>query len=213
MKVAYCNVEDLNLSDVYRKLPLARKHKVDNFRFVRDKKLSAGAYLLLDKMLKDAGVRKPVFEFGEYQKAYISNYDDIYFNLSHSGNMVACAVSDKEVGVDVEFIDTTIDLNIAKNFFYNSEYESIMNSPKASDEFFRYWVLKESYMKYTGLGFNLNLDEFEIIIEDEIKLKNDTSDLKFTLFDLEKYKLAVCGKYRAKTIENEIIEYDGKTYF
>ena len=80
----------------------------------------------------------------KYGKAYISNHEDIYFNLSHSGKMVACAISDREVGVDVELIDPTIDLNIAKHYFYNSEYENIMNCENSSDEFFKYWVLKES---------------------------------------------------------------------
>ena len=42
--------------------------------------------------------------------------------------MVLCAISDKEVGVDIEYIDPEIDLNIAKNYFYNEEYENIMNS-------------------------------------------------------------------------------------
>ena len=86
-----------------------------------------------------------------------------------------------EVGVDVEITDPEIDLNIARNYFYNSEYENIMKSDNPSEEFFKYWVLKESYMKYTGLGFNLSLDSFEIILDDEIKLKNN-DELKFNIF-------------------------------
>ena len=109
--------------------------------------------------------------------------------------MVACAISDREVGVDVEFIDPTIDLNIAKNYFFNSEYESIMKSQNQPDEFFRYWVLKESYMKYTGLGFNLDLDSFEIMIGDEISLRNDEDNIKFSVFDVGEYKLACASSY------------------
>ena len=50
-------------------------------------------------------------------------------------------------------------------------------------------------MKYTGLGFNLELDSFEIIIDNEIKLKNDKNNLKFSLFNVEDYKLGICSKY------------------
>lgn len=50
-------------------------------------------------------------------------------------------------------------------------------------------------MKYTGLGFNLELDSFEIIIKDRISLKNDKNKLKFNLFDIDDYKLAICSKY------------------
>ena len=198
IKVAYANVDDLNLSEAYELLPKSRKEKVDNFRFEKDKKLSAGAYLLLDKMIKEEDITNPSFKIDKYGKAYISNYEDIYFNLSHSGKLVACAISDTEVGVDVEYNDPTIDLNIAKHYFYNSEYENIMKSENPSDEFFKYWVLKESYMKYTGLGFNLPLDSFEIIIDEEITLKNKKQP-KFSLFDIPNYKLAICSQYNLES--------------
>ena len=55
-------------------------------------------------------------------------------------------------------------------------------------------------MKYTGLGFNLDLDSFEIIMSDDIKLKNDKNNLKFSLFDLYDYKLAVAGHYKVYNV-------------
>lgn len=195
IKLAYCNVENLDLAKAYPLLPQNRKEKVDYFRFIKDKKLSSGAYLLLEKLLSEEDIIKPIFKTEKYGKSYISNYENIHFNLSHSGSMVACAISDTEVGVDVEYNDPTIDLDIAKNYFYNSEYDSIIKSDNPSNEFFNYWVLKESYMKYTGLGFNLELDSFEIIIKDRISLKNDKNKLKFNLFDIDDYKLAICSKY------------------
>ncbi|WP_067040867.1 4'-phosphopantetheinyl transferase superfamily protein [Methanobrevibacter sp. YE315] len=200
IKVAYCNIDELDLSKTYGLLPETRKNKVDNFKFEKDKKLSAGAYFLLDKLLKEECIENPIFEIGEFGKAYISNYENIYFNLSHSGKLVACAISDREVGLDIELIDYSIELDIAKNFFFNSEYKNIIKSKNPQDEFFRYWVLKESYMKYTGLGFNLDLDKFEIILDKEIRLKNDNDDLKFSLFDLNDYKLAVCAKSNVKDV-------------
>lgn len=198
IKLAFCNVENLDLTKAYPLLPQNRKEKVDYFRFMKDKKLSGGAYLLLDKLLSEEDITKPIFKTEKYGKSYISNYENIYFNLSHSGSIVACAISDTEVGVDVEYNDPNIDLDIAKNYFYNSEYESIIKSDNPSNEFFNYWVLKESYMKYTGLGFNLELDSFEIIIKDKISLKNDKDHLKFNLFDIDDYKLAICSKYDVK---------------
>ena len=189
IKLAYCNVENLDLKRAYDAVPKDRQDKIDFFRFEKDKKLSAGAYLLLKKLLLEENITNPLFKIEKYGKAYISNFENIYFNLSHSGKMVLCAISDREVGVDIEYIDHEIDLNIAQHYFYNKEYESIMNSQNPADEFFKYWVLKESYMKYTGLGMNLKLDSFEIKIEDKIELKNDDEGLKFNLFNLENYKI------------------------
>ena len=193
IKLACCNVESLNLKKAYHLVSRERRNKIDFYRFEKDKKLSAGAYLLLKKLLSDENITNPVFRTGKYGKAYISNHENIHFNMSHSGKMVLCAISDMEVGADVEYIDPEIDLDIARNYFYNSEYESIMNSKNPSDEFFKYWVLKESYMKYTGLGMNLKLNSFEIMIEDEIRLKNDNENLKFSLFKVENYKIGIAG--------------------
>ena len=206
IKLAYCDVSNLNLVKAYELLPESRKEKVNNFRFDKDKKLSAGAYLLLEKLLEEENITKPAFKIDKYGKAYITNWENIYFNLSHSGKMVACAISDREVGIDVEYNDSKIDLNIARNYFYNSEYENIMKSQTPSDEFFNYWVLKESYMKYTGLGFNLDLNSFEIVIDDKIQLKNDKNNLKFSLFNVEEYKLAICSKYNV----NEYFNYSSR---
>lgn len=195
-KLAYCNVDDLNLSKAYNLVSEDRKNKISRFRFDRDKKLSCGAYLLLIKMLTEENITHPLFKTQKYGKAYISNYENIHFNLSHSGNYVACAISDSKIGVDIEYNDPTIDLDIAKNFFYNDEYTQIMNSDNPSNEFFKYWVLKESYMKYTGLGFHLDLDSFEIRISDEITVRPKDTDLKFSLFDVNEYKLAAANKNR-----------------
>ena len=201
IKVAYLDVSDLNLSKAYKLLPKRRKEKVNHFKFDKDKKLSAGAYLLLDKLLREENITRPNFKIGKYGKAYISNYKDIHFNLSHSGKMVLCAISDMKVGADIEYIDYEIDLNIAKYYFYSSEYENIMNAKNKPDEFFKYWVLKESYMKYTGLGMNLKLDSFEIMIEDEIKLKNDSESLKFNLFDIKNYKIGIASHYNVSELK------------
>ena len=195
IRLAYCNVENLDLKKSYDLVSKNRQKKIDFYRFEKDKKLSAGAYLLLKKLLSEENITDSIFKTEKYGKAYISNHENIHFNLSHSGKMVLCAISDREIGADIEYIDPTIDLNIAKHYFYNSAYENIMNAKNRPDEFFKYWVLKESYMKYTGLGMNLQLDSFEIMIEDTIRLKNDKNNLKFNLFDIENYKIGIAGHY------------------
>lgn len=59
-------------------------------------------------------------------------------------------------------------------------------------------------MKYTGLGMNLKLDAFEIIIKDNIKLKNGSPDLKFNLFGIENYKIGIASHYDV----SDLTEYD-----
>ena len=138
IKLAYTNVENLDLKRGYELVSTNRKSKIDYYRFDKDKKLSCGVYLLVMKLLDEENITYPIIKTEKYGKAYISNYDNIHFNVSHSRNMICCAISDKPVGTDIEFNDPTIDLNIARHYFFNSEYESIMNSSKPTDEFFNY---------------------------------------------------------------------------
>ena len=56
-------------------------------------------------------------------------------------------------------------------------------------------------MKYTGEGFNKKLDSFEIIINNEITLKNNPENIKFSLFEIKNYKLAISSKYPVKKIK------------
>ena len=204
IKLVYCNVENLDVKRARKLVSKNRREKIDFYKFEKDKKLSAGAYLVLKKLLSEMDITDFKIKTGKYDKPSICDHENIYFNLSHSGKMVLCAISDMEVGADIEYIDSEIDLNIAKHYFYNSEYENIMNAENRADEFFKYWVLKESYMKYTGLGMNLPLDSFEIIIDSEIRLNDGRNNLKFNLFNIKDYKIGVAGHYN---VDNPI-EYD-----
>ena len=204
IKLVYCNVENLDVKRARKLVSKNRREKIDFYKFEKDKKLSAGAYFVLKKLLSEMDITDFKIKTGKYDKPSICNHENIYFNLSHSGKMVLCAISDMEVGADIEYIDSEIDLNIAKHYFYNSEYENIMNAENKADEFFKYWVLKESYMKYTGLGMNLPLDSFEIIIDSKIRLNDEKNNLKFNLFNIKDYKIGVAGHYN---VDNPI-EYD-----
>ncbi len=77
------------------------------------------------------------FILGENGKPSLAG-GGVHFNLSHSGDLAIVAVSDGDLGVDVEQI---------RDF----DYESIM--PAANrEEFFRAWTRKEARLKARGLG-------------------------------------------------------------
>lgn len=204
IRAGYCNVKNLDLNKAYVLVSKNRQKKIDEYMFDKNKKESAGVALLFKKLLSEENIINPIIHTEEYGKPYISNHENIHFNLSNSHEMVLCAISDMEIGIDIEYIDPEIDLTLAKNYFHNEEYENIMNAENKAEEFFKYWVLKESYMKYTGLGMNLKLDSFEIIINKKIKLKNDKKNLKFNLFDYNNYKIGITSHYK----DYELKEYN-----
>ncbi len=184
---------------LYNGVSAERRAKTDRMVFGKDKRLSLGAGALLEAALAAEGVTDLTFTTEHNKKPRLANRNDISFNISHSGTKVMCAVSDRDIGCDVERI-TDIDMEIARRFFFNEEYVSLMNCADKSernDLFFRYWTLKESFMKVTGLGFRLALDDFCIILgENDIAVRQSVDGRRYCFreyFQDDGYRYAVCS--------------------
>lgn len=204
-KIYILNTSSLNddsvFDNLYHTVSPNRQKKIMNYYFRKDRNLSLGAGLLLKKGLSEYGLEESAMTYimGHNQKPQLAEYPDIHFNLSHSEEMVICTFSPTETGCDIEKI-TDIDLNIAKKFFFNSEYQYI-NSQLSSNErcnaFFRLWTLKESFMKITGLGMSLPLDSFCIYFDDDrinIHQSVDSQSYFFHEYDcISGYKIACCS--------------------
>ena len=86
----------------------------------------------------------------------------LYFNLSHSGDFAALAVTSMgDVGVDIESIRHRSYLKIVERFFHKDEKEQLLNCDEANREqlFYHLWTLKEAFFKATGLGISQGLDK------------------------------------------------------
>lgn len=189
-----------------------RRQKAERLADVRDRRLSIGAELLLRCALRDAGIGEfPLeFGFGPQGKPHLKDHS-ISFSLSHSGQYALCAVGACDVGCDVEKI-RPIDLKLAKRFFAPSEYDDIAArpTPEAKTElFFRYWTLKESFMKATGLGLLLPMDEFQMILGDNISAEQtvDGRSYSFREFeDIPGYRCALCAAESCSDTHLHIID-------
>ena len=212
MLLYYTDVSKLDINQAHHAVSLERLEKTARYIHQKDKKLSIGAELLLKYSLNQIGISNPVFDHDQYGKPFLGNHPLVHFNLSHSEDYVACAVSDSPVGVDIEHIQDA-ELDIARHYFFGSEYEHIQNSPRQERAFFQFWVLKESYMKMTGLGFRMALDEFSIDINNSsrdkgarirVKTRNENTggleladkQPEFGVWSVagDEYMLAVCSE-------------------
>lgn len=114
-------------------------------------------------------------------KPYLKNIKDFFFNISNSYNLQAVAISDFEVGVDIELV-REVDLSVAKRFT-KFEYNYIL-SEKSLDRFFEVWTKKEAYLKYKSLGLSGGLNRFNVFdLKEKIKTKK-----------IDGYYLSVCGE-------------------
>ena len=124
-------------------------------------------------------VERPIELIMHYEKKgkpYLREYP-LFFNLSHSGEYVVCAVSDREIGVDIQKCSGMNIMRIAKRFFSEEEcraLEACATEEERRHFFFRLWVRKEAYGKFLGEGIsgvvsaNLLPDESLSIAEREL---------------------------------------------
>ncbi len=94
------------------------------------------------------------YRYGENGKPYFRDFP-LQFNLSHSGNYVLCAVSEEEIGADIQQHCGKNVEKISGRFFSKREAEAIA-AEQAGEEreklFYRLWARKEAYGKLTGKG-------------------------------------------------------------
>ena len=87
------------------------------------------------------------------------------FNVSHSGAMSAIAVSHRDVGVDIEEIQSAFPWRpIADEFFSPSEVSALdhVASAERARAFFDCWVRKEAYLKALGIGLRRTTNSFTV---------------------------------------------------
>ena len=170
-KVYFTNTAPLAEDGLYRAALEAvdpqRREKTLRLRPAADRRLSLGAGLLVQKALRDCGMEARDLRFccGENGKPRLLGAENFHFNLSHAGDYAMAAVSGAELGCDIEKIGP-VDLKVARRFFCPEEYLSIAALPQAAqaDLFFRYWTLKESFVKAIGRGLSLPLNAFRIVL-------------------------------------------------
>ena len=153
---ALCNQELFD--KLYGKVSESRRRKTDRLHFMKDKWLSLGVEFLLMCACDDFGLDYAGMEITENEFSKPGFKDcSVYFNLSHSGERAMCIMADMPVGCDVERIRHA-NMDIAERFFSADENESV----KSDDDFYRIWTQKESYIKCTGLGMHMPLNEFSV---------------------------------------------------
>jgi 4'-phosphopantetheinyl transferase len=114
------------------------------------------------------------FTQGEHGKPYIAEptgLPPLHFNLTNTRGLVVCAVSraHRGLGVDAEWLERKVDpVGLADGHFSATEFRALRALPSALqyDRFFRYWTLKESYIKARGLGLALPLEQFSFLLDD-----------------------------------------------
>ncbi len=177
-----------------------RNLKIYSQKQAEKRKQSFGAGLLLREVLLRHGVSEKAVYVGQNGKPMV---EKISFNISHSGKMVACAVSDKPVGCDVEEIKAVPEGMVAR-FFSDGErrYLQEFEGEAYQEAFFRLWTMKESYAKMTGEGMSRLLGSFELLCDSSslpddgprVFRSGEVQSCVFHEYHMPGYQITVCAE-------------------
>lgn len=139
------------------------KANILKYRRWQDAQLS-----LLGRVLLQHGL-KTYFHLSEFQVCTSSNHkpylkeNPAYFNISHSGDLVVCAIAQFPIGIDIEFLDWNINYLDFQFQMTTNEFEKIQQAEDKIGSFFTYWTRKEAVIKAHGDGMMIPLNSFEIL--------------------------------------------------
>ncbi|MEM6424781.1 MAG: 4'-phosphopantetheinyl transferase superfamily protein [Cyanobacteria bacterium P01_D01_bin.128] len=156
--------------------------RANRFRFDRDRDRFIASRSSLRHILGrylECAAKDIAFGYGEFGKPFLmhktSQWGELEFNLSHSGDLALCAVGLQPVGIDIEQIKARSRLDsLAQHCLSTSEYRNWHQQPEADrlQIFLKYWTCKEAYLKAVGKGLTQAMSEIELVLKPWIALRH-----------------------------------------
>lgn len=188
-------------------VPPLSEYRARKLETVRNAELRAqmlSAERLLVAALAAFGVEPPLdIVTGEQGKPRLRN-GALCFSLSHSGAFAACAVSDGELGLDIQTPEELRE-GLVRRFFTEEERRSLRESERPDADFTALWCCKESYLKALGTGLHTPLNSFSVALSDPPTLEGNDS-VNFWLWRDTRFTLAVCA-LDGRGAEPETVEW------
>lgn len=155
------------------RFPIDFQNRITSYRRWQDAQLSILGRILLyrgtdhfDKKYKEISIK-----YNKHKKPNFGE-EEVYFNISHSGEIVVCAVTNIcDIGIDIE-LQRDIQIEDFQPQMTEGEWMKISTSFNKRDSFYKYWTQKEAVIKGCGKGLSVPLKSFEIsqntaMIDDE----------------------------------------------
>lgn len=173
MKWYKFDIRDLSQEEYekwYSLMAVEKKHRIDRFQFLDDKKRTVAGEMLARKAIAEwchVSEEEILFDKLEYGKPFAIGLD-VEFNISHSVDMVVCVVDSQPVGIDIEQI-RPIDMKVIQRICTECEIAYVLGdnlnensfckitNNSVLSRFFKVWTLKEAYGKLMGIGITESL--------------------------------------------------------
>jgi 4'-phosphopantetheinyl transferase len=155
-KIYLLNVHQVqeHYSECIERITPARRYSALRFQSKQEQLNHIAAGYLLYKVLNING--EDQVERTAFGKPYLKSGNP-FFSLSHSGNYAVLAVSDSDIGVDIEYIREFYNIDYsARKSFTQDELLWVQEENEQCERFFIVWTRKEAILKVDGRGFDLD---------------------------------------------------------
>ncbi len=154
--------DEKNIGKLGVAFPVCRQGKAASYKSPEDQTRCIAAGLLLGYAMKKKGISlSEVPFFGDGGKMQFNEKLHFQVNLSHGGDIAACAFGENAVGVDVERIRPCKE-NVLSRVGTENEVMTILgmeSKTKRDQAFTRLWTQKESWAKLSGEGIFAYLEQ------------------------------------------------------
>ncbi len=195
MFITISDINDVSSSDLEKWLKEAsgeKQKEISAIKVERKRNERIVADHLKRKALSEyCGVEPNTIEFGTSEKGKPHAVGlDVHFNVSHSSDIVVCAVSDKEIGIDIEKI-RPVNPRSAERFACPDERDYISSHKNG---FFEIWTLKEAFFKCTGAGLGSGIKSVSFSIDGNKIICSDAAYECSFIGIADGYICSVCKK-------------------
>ena len=205
---------------ILKKVNEQRRSKILRCKNKKDKLRSLIAGLLLRFALEQEGIdyEKSEFVYGEHGKPMLLRYEyiqedehmdkpyrNLFFSLTHSEHYVACAISDENIGIDLEETNRKLFspekgnqlISMAKRICTKKEYAYFLNLPKEerTRAYVELWTRKESLAKADGRGLAIGFEQVEVLQREGFETGWITEDVCMSIYSSNITKHMCCYSY------------------
>ena len=152
---------DAELRQWFSEADASRQAQVLRLRRVQAKKQCLCADHLVRDMLRAHGI-VPEFARDENGKPFLLS-GALHFNLTHSGDYVACALHNAPIGIDLEALREVSPALMDKVCSVQEQEYILLDGTFDSTRFLQVWTAKEAYLKYLGCGVRCDLRKVEVV--------------------------------------------------
>jgi len=140
-----------------------RRKKAEKLFNKNDALLSATAGLMLKELF---GEKAEEIEYNEHGKPFFEQGP--FFSISHSRQYSVIAVSENEIGIDIEMHENP-SKRLMERCFTEEEQEF---AEMSTENFLRIWTAKEAVLKFLGTGFSFSPKNFSVLpLSEEHKIE------------------------------------------